>query len=356
MIIHSVTDGLLTIDQEGAVISANPAAQSQVGLAEPEILGKDLGDVLGLEPQMHQFLHQKLQEAWIRQYPFQLDMISITSHQRKNRNINLSAAPVYEYGREPFGMVVLMHDLTEREELNRLQEQLISSMSHEMRTPLAKIHSVAELVANNLNGKVGMKSRRYLDTLITESERLSVFLDRILDVHELENQEFHVDIRPIPLNFLVENLVEEWRIITPERNFVLTKTDRPAWVEADENALHSVLSNLLDNAIKYSPAESDIEVKIEIDSDKNAAVSVIDHGSGIPYEFTERIFERFYRVSGEDAQVVYGHGIGLYVAKMLMTEMGGRIWVESESGKGCCFTFSLPLQKEVTNETQDHNR
>ena len=351
LIIHSITDGLLTINQDGTVISANPAAQNQVGLSEIEIIGKDLGVVLGLESQVYEQWHEKVQEAWIKQQPFQLDMISILSRQRKNRIINLAAAPVYEYGREPFGMVVLMHDLTEREELNRLQEELISSMSHEMRTPLAKIHSIAELVSGSLDDKIEVKSRRYLDTLVTESERLSHFLDRVLNVHELENQETQVELRPIPLVFLVENLVEEWRIIAPERNFILTKTSLPAWVEADENGLHSVLSNLLENATKYSPEGSDIEVKIDIDGQKNVQVSVIDQGSGIPKEFQERIFERFFRVSGEDSQMVYGHGIGLYVAKILMTEMGGHIWVESEPGKGSCFTFTLPLQEEVTNET-----
>ncbi len=355
MIIESVTDGLLTTDHKGVILSANPAAVAQIGQKEEMIAGRDICEVLGWMPEICDRFHQHLQDAWVHQRPFQMELVGIEPAHGRHRIINLSAAPVFEIDREPFGMVILMHDLSEREELNRLQEELISSMSHEMRTPLTKIQSIVDMITGELQDKINPNYLRYLDTLSNESQRLSKFLDRILDVHQLETNQFHVELRPMPLRFILENLVEEWRIVAPGRPIIFNKVDTPAWVSADESALNSVLNNLIDNAIKYSPPNSQIEVRLDILPDYEAAVSVIDNGPGIALENQRVIFDRFYRVSGGDSQEVYGHGIGLYLTKMLVEAIGGHIWVESAPGSGSRLTFTLPLQ-EVTDETEDHHR
>lgn len=355
LIIQSVTDGLITVNSQGVVLTANPAAQTQIGLPEAKITGQPLYTIMGWDDQAHQKFDQSLHTAWNQQTPFKIEMQSISPLTSKRKVVNLSAAPIYDYGHESSQMVILIHDLTEKEELSRLQEELISSMSHEMRTPLTKIRSISDYISSQLNIQNNPSFERYLDTLNTESERLSHFLDRILDVHELETREFEVELRPLPLTYVINNLIEEWRMVASERTIHLTQPDTPAWVIADENGLNSVLNNLLDNAIKYSPADTPVEVHLKISDDSSVIISVTDYGIGIAPEYKDAIFERFYRVSGEDAQTVYGHGIGLYVARLLIQEMGGKIWVESAPNQGSCFSFSLPLQEEVTNETKDHH-
>jgi len=356
MIIQSVADGLMTTDQYGTILSVNPAAEEQIGLKESQIIGQNVCEILGFHQENCRRFGQSLQDAWLNQRSFLMDMIEIEPQHSKRRLINLSAAPVFEIDREPFGLVILIHDLSERENLNRLQEELISSISHEMRTPLAKIQSIAEMVSSQLQDKLSDHYIRYMDILSNETQRLSHFLDRILDVYKIETRQFDVELRPLPLRYIIENLVEEWRIIAPERKIIIHKNDSPAWVTADENALNSILNNLLDNSNKYSPPNQTIEVRLEILPDHEAAVSVIDHGLGIAAENQSIIFDRFYRVTGTDSQEVYGHGIGLYVAKMLVEAMGGQIWVESTLGSGSRFTFTLPLQEEETDETQNYNR
>ncbi len=349
MVIESVTNGLLTTDREGHILTANPAAEEQTGWKAAEMVGMHLCKVFGLQPEGEKRIRQVMSEGMEQQRVFNLEPIEIINRQGGRRIISLTGSPVYETNPEPSGMVILVRDLTEREEFNRLQDELISSISHEMRTPLAKISSISEMISSELSQEKARQYSRYLDILTTESQRLAGFLDRILDVHQLETRQFDIQLRPLPLTFMVQGLVEEWRIIAPGRQIELIKPDKEIWVVADENALHSVMSNLIENAVKYAGAESPIRVEIELSADRQAQVSVADEGPGIPAEHHQRLFERFYRVNGADAQVVYGHGIGLYVTKILLDAMGGKIWVDSQPGQGSRFTFTLPIQEELTN-------
>ncbi|MEW6179804.1 MAG: ATP-binding protein [Chloroflexota bacterium] len=354
LIIESITDGLITINRNGTILSANPAAQEQLGQPEKDIIGTYFCETLGLSTEICAQFYKELQKAWENQSSFNLELVPIQPHNSKRRIVNISAAPVFEENTSPSRAVILLRDITEREELNRLQEEMISSISHEMRTPLTKIQSISDLITSSLERNEPIPDRKYLDTLSTESQRLSQFLDRILDVHQLETHQFQVELRPLPLTFIVENLIEEWRIIVPRRRIEFVKPKTSVWVMADENALNSILSNLIDNAVKYSPQHSEIRVELSISNNKTAEVSVIDFGPGIEPEKQSLIFNRFYRATGGDSQEVYGHGIGLYVAKMLTESLGGKIWVESKPGEGSCFRISLPIM-EATHETQNHN-
>ncbi len=354
LIIASVTDSLLTINRNGIILTANPAAIQQIGLPESSIIGANFCEIFGFSYENCVQFFNQLNKAWENNSSFRLDTIPINPQNSKRRIVNIAAAPVFEENQAPSRAVVLLRDITEREELNRLQEEMISSISHEMRTPLTKIQSISELIASALEKKEPLPDRKFLDTLSTESQRLSQFLDRILDVHQIETHQFKVELRPLPLTFIIENLVEEWRIIAPNRRIEMHTPAKPVWVMADENALNSILSNLLDNAVKYSPEQSEIKVNLIVTDDHTAEICVIDHGPGIEPDKQALIFNRFYRAKGGDSQEVYGHGIGLYVAKMLVESLGGKINVESELGKGSCFRITLPIM-EPSNETQNRN-
>lgn len=353
LIIESVTDGLITINRNGIILTANPAAIQQAGLPESVVIGANFCEIFGLENEICTRFYHELSKSWEDHSSFTLESVPINPNQSNRRIVNLSAAPVSEEKQSPSRAVVLLRDITEREELNRLQEEMISSISHEMRTPLTKIQSISELIANTLEKNEPLPDRKFLDTLSTESQRLSQFLDRILDVHQLETHQFKVELRPLPLTFVIENLVEEWRIIAPNRRIEMHRPSSPVWVMADENALNSILSNLLDNAVKYSPDHSEILVDLRISDDHTAEIRVIDQGPGIEPAKQALIFNRFYRATGGDSQEVYGHGIGLYVAKMLTESLGGKINVESTPGKGSCFRFTLPIM-ESPHETKNH--
>jgi len=356
MVIESVTNGLLTTDRDGCILTANPAAEEQTGWKTEEMIGKYVCEIFGLEPEDKQKFRQAMGDSIEQQRSFTLEPLDILTRQGARRIISLTGSPVYETNPEPSGMVILVSDLTEREEFSRLQDELISSISHELRTPLAKINSVSEMISSELSQDKLSQYSRYLNVLTNESQRLAGFLDRVLDVHRLEMRKFDIEPRPLPLSFVIQSLVEEWRLVAPQRRFELTRPENEIWVVADENSLNSVLNNLIENAVKYSIPESPIIISIGNPSTREAEVCVSDLGPGIPAEYHHRLFERFFRVNGADTQVVYGHGIGLYVAKILLEAMGGRIWVESQPGAGSRFIFTLPVQEELTNVAKDHDR
>jgi len=139
--------------------------------------------------------------------------------------------------------------------------------------------------------------------------------------------------------------------VAPEFSFSLRSTMASPWLWADEVGTQTVLNGLIDNAVKYSPTGTSIELTVEPCGDGCITIAVQDKGPGIAPEHQSKVFDRFYRVDGSDARSVYGHGLGLSIAKQLVTAMGGEIWVESEMGKGSRFAFTLPMMEKSDEET-----
>jgi signal transduction histidine kinase len=268
------------------------------------------------------------------------------------RVVSLSAAPLMGLDGKPEGAVALFHDITEQDELDRLQQEFVAAISHELRSPLASMSTAVEMLQEETAAVTDEGQRSCLDTLTAQTERLTSFADRILDLFRLETGELALQPRPLPIGFLIERTVKSWQATANRPSLVVRIPEYPLWVSADEGAVQTVLDNLIDNAVKYSPPDSRIEVAATEGPDGNVTVSVEDEGQGIAPDHQTRIFERFYRVDGSDAQRVYGHGLGLYIARRLVEAMGGKIWVESEQGKGSKFAFTLPPKPEE----EEHRR
>ncbi len=351
LIVEGMKEGLLTINDRGIILSANMAARGQAGWETDSLIGQSIGAILDGE-EVEKRVHTALHHVLIKRHPLILEGIVIRQRNGTRRVVSLSLTPLVQT-EEPI-VVLLMRDVTEKEMLTRLQDELISAFSHEMRTPLTKIRSAAELILSGIQSGEKIEGyETYLHLLISESDRLADFLNRILDVYAMESHEIEVEPRPMPADFLISEIVGHWRMINPEREIQVEGISTPVWVLADERAFYSVLNNLVENAIKYSPPGGPIRVVLDRIAEKSAQISVVDHGPGVAPEDQPHLFDRFYRADGGDSQIVYGHGIGLYVAKMLVEAMKGKIWVESEPGKGSRFTFTLPLAEEVGYEPQD---
>lgn len=349
LIVEGMKEGLLAVNDRGIVLSANAAAREQAGLDADSLIGKPIGVIFDGE-EVEKRIYTALQHVLIERHPLVIEGVVIRQGNGTRRVVSLSLAPLLQADEQ--GTVILMRDVTEKEMLTRLQDELISAFSHEMRTPLTKIRSAAELILSGAHNEGKIKEYEgYLHLLISESDRLADFLDRILDIYAMETHEIEVELRPMPADFLISEVVGHWRMINPEREIQVLGSSSPVWVLADERAFYSVLNNLVENAIKYSPSENPIWVVFDQRVDRSAQITVIDQGRGIAPEDQPYLFDRFYRADAGDAQTVYGHGVGLYIAKILVEAMGGKIWVESELGKGSRFTFTLPLAEEVGHES-----
>jgi PAS domain S-box-containing protein len=352
-IIQTMTDGLLTVDAETHIMTANPAAQALTGWPAEDLRGRSVCDVLGCGLPAGEGRNCFLMAALDEQRVIHEDRWTIRHRLGMKRVLSLSAAPLSSGEGEASGLVVLIRDVTAQEELERLQRELVAAFSHELRTPLANISAIAEILSEPGGDVAGAPPRQYLDALRAQARRLSDLAEGVLDVSRLDSGQWPLEPRPLPAGLLVGQLLETWRNSCPDRQLASRLPVHPLWLLADEHAARTVLNNLIENAVKYTPPATDIEIVVEAGPEGAATFAVQDHGPGIPAEYQSKIFERFFRADGSDAQRVYGHGLGLYIARGLVEAMGGRIWVTSEPGSGSRFTFTLPLMREETNETAD---
>jgi PAS domain S-box-containing protein len=353
-IIETMTDGLLTANEDGTIATVNPAAETLIGQRAAEVMGQPLCDVLESGTDEAGQVTCRLSAAIREGQIMHLERWPMRSRTGVHRILSVSAAPLPRQDGNGSGLVVLLRDTTASEEMERFQRELVAAFSHELRAPLTNINAVIEMLLKGNGAAPETLPREHLETLRVQSRRLANFAERTLDVARLDTGRWQLEPRPLPAALLLEDAAREWRPLSPDRQFRLDAPAAPLWVWADEHATGVVLSNLIDNAIKYSRPEAEIVLSGWEGPDGYVTIAVQDQGPGISLEDQGRLFGRFHRVDGSDAQRVYGHGLGLYIAQRLVEAMGGGIWVTSEEGKGSRFAFTLPVMEETRVEDPDH--
>lgn len=224
--------------------------------------------------------------------------------------------------------------------LDRLKTELLDTVSHELRTPLAAIKGYATTLMQHGRMKTDLR-QEFLGIIDSESDRLGGLINNLLDMSRLEAGVLKVEPAPVQLGRVVQSAVKQAQHLTELHRLILDWRADP-YVMADVSRVIQVLTNLLNNAIKYSPDGGDIRISGRVDG-RMLEIAVADSGVGIPPRDMDKIFDRFHRVGGDLARRVSGTGLGLPISRGLVEGHGGRIWVESEPGTGSIFTFSLPI-------------
>ena len=246
--------------------------------------------------------------------------------------------------------------VTREGELERMKSEYLAKACHELRTPLFSIQGVARWLRD---GKVpdAETQREFLDIVYRESQRLGKLVNDLLDISAAECGGLRITPQPMSLGEAVLQSIAALEEMARERR-VTIETDLPVTlpaIMADRDRVEQVLTNLVSNAIKFSPEGGKIVVKAGGEGN-DLLVQVRDGGIGIPAEAIPRVFERFYRVNGSMTPSSEGTGLGLYIAKQIVEGHGGRIWVVSELGKGSTFSFTLPLHTEPCSSPAEPRR
>ncbi len=236
----------------------------------------------------------------------------------------------------------LEHANAELHKLDELKSEFVSMVSHELRAPLTNINGSIELLLEGDAGCMHPEHREMLQIVAEQSQRLTRLVQGILNVSRIEAGQLVLQPQAFNIMSLIEKVIEVW-----ESRGVANRFERPRGMNlpsvwADRDRTEEVLFNLIDNAIKYSPESATIRVDADANG-QQVIVSVSDQGIGIPEEELDRIFNKFHRVDRRDASETYGHGLGLYICRRLVEGQGGQIWVDSVVGEGSTFRFSLPL-------------
>jgi signal transduction histidine kinase/FixJ family two-component response regulator len=250
------------------------------------------------------------------------------------------------------GRVVRMEiavDITERKEMERIKDEMISAVSHEMRTPLTAMLGFTEFLLENEVDEAQLRSA--LVTVHKETARLNELISNFLDLQKMKGRREDYALQPVPVLALLQDAAELFIANHDRHRIIVDCPPEVPPVLGDETRLHQVLTNLISNACKYSPRESLIQVGARHEGE-SVVLWVKDQGIGIPTGLQEQIFERFYRVDNTDRRLVGGTGLGLAVVKEIITAHAGQVWVESTEGVGSTFFVALAAAQAAQQSPQ----
>jgi two-component system, OmpR family, phosphate regulon sensor histidine kinase PhoR len=330
-IVDALDDGVLLLDGAGRLLVANPAARSWFGLPEDLRPGLPAKRVLGV-PQVTA-LAQRAAEAMA---PV---VATLTLVFPEPRTLALRAFPLADRG--PTGrIVVTVTDITQRRRLEVLRRDFVANASHELKTPVAAVRVLAETLLTALpdDPEAG---HRFAERIGREAERLDVLVRDLLDLSRVERGA--LDVEPVDLVGLIKEVVGGYADLAEERRVALSTELRPGIsVRGDRAQLGLLLSNLVDNALRYTPGKGTVCVRLD-SSESRAVLQVSDTGEGIPAAELPRVFERFYRVDKARARQTGGTGLGLAIVRHVAEAHGGTVRVDSELARGSTFTVTLPI-------------
>jgi two-component system phosphate regulon sensor histidine kinase PhoR len=329
-ILEAMQEGVAVVDRDGRIVLVNPALRSML------LLGADAVGKLLIETLRHAQIEELLAAAHDDgdNRPLEIELPGL-----KPRRILAHASPL-SGGDE--GLLVVFVDVTELRRLESLRRDFVANASHELRTPIAAVRSATETLHGGALDEPDA-AIRFVDIIERNAQRLQSLVEDMLELSKLESNEFKLKRERVELGSVVPIVLALFRERAEKKGVRLAAElpREPMAVVGDARALEHVLSNLVDNAIKYCPRGARIVVRALVDADRVKLV-VADDGPGIAPEHLSRVFERFYRIDAGRSRELGGTGLGLSIVKHMVEAMRGRVSVESEVGRGATFIVSLP--------------
>ena len=346
MILDSAGDGIFGTDSSGTFTFANPAAVRLTGYAPEELAGHNL----------HALLHHTPDETG---GALATDRQKVPSHRRNDVfwrkdgtsfPVEYSSTPIVVDGDRTTGAVVVFRDIADRLEADRVKDEFTSVVSHELRTPLTSIRASMGLLESGVLGALPEEGRRMVQIAVRNTDRLVRLIGDILDLERVESPAMQLHTTSCDAADIIGCAIDAVLPTAVEAGVRIDTDACPAAFAGDSDRLIQTLTNLIANAVQFSPAGSHVRVTAErCDADMRFEVS--DRGRGIPVHELEAIFERFTQVESNDARQRRGSGLGLSICRGIVERHGGRIWARSAPGEGSTFTFVIPARRG-----DDHRR
>ena len=344
-ILISMADGVFVIDTGGRLALLNPSVKRITGFEEKDCLGRPYNQVLKFLTEKEKkeniaFMENALKTGELTQMANHTVLITKNG---KEIPVACSAAAIKDEKGVIVGAVGVFRDVTKEREVDRIKSEFVSLASHQLRTPVTIIKWGAETLLKSIGDKLSKKNKEQVDRIYRGSNRMIELVNDLLNVSRLEGGRLVFKKQEVQFEELVDKVVEEYKPYLEKKKAKLSviKPDKLLQkVSIDTEKIRQVVIIFLDNAIKYSPEGSEIQIKIE-QRDKELVYSNKDQGVGIPKAQQEKIFSRFFRADNVSQKP--GTGLGLYLAKGLVEAHGGKVWFESEEGKGTTFYFTLPF-------------
>jgi PAS domain S-box-containing protein len=350
-LLGSIGDGVIATDKNGTILLFNRASEEMLGLSAINVLSKPYDQVWGLETEKGEAVppeNNPMQKAIKNRVPVADSSFYYVRKDEKGAPqarfpVASTVSPVALNG-EVIGMINVFRDITREKQVDRMKTEFISLASHQLRTPLSAIKWFTEMLLNGDAGKLTPEQLEFAKNVSDSTERMIALVNSLLNISRIESGRIIVEPKPTDLNELVQGIINDLKAKTEERQQTLVVSvhkDLPK-INLDPRLIGQVYLNLLTNAIKYTPKGGEIAVFISRSGDEVVS-QVTDNGYGIPKEEQAKLFGKFFRATNITKIETDGTGLGLYLVKAIIESSGGRIWFESEEGKGTTFWFSLPM-------------
>ncbi|MEO6708806.1 MAG: ATP-binding protein, partial [Planctomycetota bacterium] len=334
-ILGSMVEGVVAVDRDDRVVHMNEVAGRLLRASPHDSLGKRIWEVTRIV-EVSEILEQARRRAGAADAEVHL---AVSNGEAR---IELRASPLVDGSGALSGAVVVLNDVTDLRRLESLRRDFVANVSHELKTPLTAIRGLVETLIEDKSMEIATRER-FHEKIRDQSTRLSSLVSDLLTIARVESQAMTLERKPLDLRATLRECEARFAPLCEAKGLTLElrAPPEPLVVQGDEESLRQIVDNLLDNALKYTPARGRIEVSARAREDE-AVLEVSDTGIGIEPRDLERIFERFYRVDKARSRELGGTGLGLSIVKHLVHSLGGRVAVESKLGRGSTFRIVLP--------------
>ena len=366
IILNSIDDGVVLVDTNHVVQLFNPAAGAVTGWPPEEAIGIDVHQIIKLVTDKGESTvanESPIKRAIDTNKPVRDNSAIMLSRSGKQVPLSMSVSPLLDQNGQPYGAVAILRDVTHERQEEKRRAEFISTASHEMRTPVAAIEGYLQLSLNDKVSKIDAKARDFLTKALDSTHHLGQLFQDLLTSAKAEDGRLVSNPIALELGAYIEQLSDSFKFSAEKKglltDFIFGKSSDEAqggervvrplyYVHIDPERLREVITNLFDNAVKYTPAG-----KISVGLTGNTEVVqlfVRDTGPGIPSEDLPHLFQKFYRVDNSATRTIGGTGLGLFICRKIIELYQGRIWVESTVGTGSTFYINLPRLTTIRAE------
>jgi len=340
-VLESIAEGLVVVNPKGDVVMMNPAAERLLGVRQQERLGRQLTDGMKDEQLVSMVRNTERGER---------EIVVAAKQDTTKKVLRASNAVISDENGNTVGMVAVLSDVTKQRELEDLKSEFLSKVSHELRTPIVAMRHALAILVDQVAGPLGEEQKKFLEISVRNLDRLNQLINDLLDLSKLEAKKMDLRLAPVAIEAVVQPICETMEFWARSKQITLSASFEPNLpkVLGDQGRLGQVLTNLIGNAIKFTPQSGRVTVEARRGADGGSVqVAVGDTGVGIAAEDLPKLFNKFQQVGERSASDISGTGLGLVISKEIVELHGGRIWVESEKQQGARFIFTVPVAQST---------
>ena len=339
-IINNLTDGLLVFSKDGKLLLVNPKTEKLFKIKKEKIVGKSIKELseITIFCPLTEILEEKLKK--IKRKTF-IKEIKINN----NLILSVNLIPIADQ-KEKSGMLVILHDISREKLIEQMKTEFVSLAAHQLRTPLSIIKWIIKMFLDGDLGKINKEQKEFLKSAYNSNQRMIKLIDNLLNVARIEEGRYISETKSVDIEKIIQELIGLYKKTAKRKGLKISfkkPKNKPPLIKLDAEKIKIAISNLIENAVKYTLKGGRVTVFLKYDK-KKIEVSIKDTGVGIPENQQKRIFTKFFRAANVVKIDTTGSGLGLYIAKNIIKAHGGKIWFESKENKGATFYFTLPIK------------